>query len=644
MCGISGFIDFKSNPSVKVDLISKMLVSIQFRGPDNTGYWVDGDSGIVFGHNRLSILDLSQDGNQPMFSPSKRYCITYNGEIYNFNDLKRDVLLKDKNINFHGTSDTAILLAYIEVFGLEKALLNVKGMFAFALYDMKENYLFLARDRFGEKPLYFYNSDGAFIFSSDLQSLSAHPSFNNSINFTSVDLFSRLNYVPDNNSIFAGVTKVPPAHYIKLKINPMTKTYDFIGTMSYWSIQDEIANSLKNMVLDYNEAKVLTIESLKKSVSQQMISDVDIGCFLSGGIDSSLIASIMQDISDRPINTFTIGFENQEYNEAESAKLVSNHLGSNHTELYVSDQDALSVVPKISSIYSEPFADSSQIPTFLVSQLAATKVKVALSGDGGDEIFGGYNRYIFTQKILNFKRKFPSILTQLIVDLALKLPNKFFEYIYTYPDSRKVLKVLRSLKGSSNDVNFYYNLMSSFNTSESLMSSSQVLEFFNMHPSRLNSESSFTDFMMFFDTYNYLPDDILTKVDRASMFNSIETRAPFLDLDLFKLAWSFPHDFKIKNDTGKFILRDILKDFIPLSVVERKKQGFAIPIDDWLRGALKEWGNDLISSKGLFLKLGLNHKKILSIWEMHQSKSVNQGHALWAILILLNWADNQKLK
>ena len=648
MCGISGFYS-KTLPSFNNPIL-KMNSAISHRGPDSNNIWQDKNSGIVFGHQRLSILDLSAAGDQPMVSSSGRFVITYNGEIYNHLNIRKEIETINSNIKWKSTTDTETLLEALEIWGVEKTLKKIVAMFAFAIWDKKNRILTLARDRIGEKPLYFgwqgkgYNK--VFLFGSELKALKAHPEFIGEIYQDAIALQLRHNYIPAPYSIYKDIYKLLPGNYLQLHECDLKKG-SLPNPEPYWSLTESAIYGNSNQI-NFNEIDIQNgLEKyLKKSVKQQMISDVPLGAFLSGGIDSSTIVAMMQQQSNDPVKTFTIGFSENDYNEAKYAKKIASHLGTDHSELYVSSKTAMEVIPKLPSIYDEPFSDSSQIPTFLVSQLATQQVNVALSGDGGDELFCGYNRYKLT---VNRSKKFnmiPYILRKILAKGIKSIPqNDWYGLFNLLPGLNKNNNFgYKMHKGANalatkNLTDMYYTLFSHWqNPTEAVLNSNEpstLLTTLMPKLKGLNSQQK----MMALDLLTYLPDDILVKVDRAAMASSLETRVPLLDHKLIEYVWKIPHSFKLRNGDGKWILKQVLNKYVPKNLTERPKMGFAIPLHSWLRGPLRDWAENLLNEKRLIQEGYFNPELIREKWDQHISNKKNWQHDLWNVLMFQAWKD-----
>jgi asparagine synthase (glutamine-hydrolysing) len=621
-----------------------MAGAIQHRGPDAGDEWVDDQTGIALGHRRLSILDLSPAGAQPMEDFTGRFVIVFNGEIYNHLDLRRRLEEEAIAPAWRGHSDTETLLAAVASWGVENALDRACGMFAFALWDRSTHHLTLARDRLGEKPLYYGWSNGALIFGSELKALLAYPEFDNAFDPEAVAGFLRFSYVPEPATIFRGIRKLQPGHLVCFKSASHRPE-----PQPYWSLESTALKGTRARLDGDYVALCDRVEAcLQEVVSSQMLSDVPLGCFLSGGIDSSLIASLMQRVSGRKIRTFSIGFEDARFNEAGHARRVAEHLGTEHTEFIITERDALSVVPDLPKIYDEPFADASQIPTVLLSRLTRQYVTVALSGDGGDEVFGGYNRYTFAPDLWRLAERVPSLgrraagrAITLLQPLGspeqslLRSSAHFFGLPITTID--KLSKLGEAIARAKKFEGFYQEIVSTFHDPATILRSPTP----EVGAARLSAAAEELlqpeEWMMATDGLTYLPSDILVKLDRAAMSVSLETRAPFLDRRVVELAWRLPLSAKIKGRTGKRILRDILYRHVPRELLERPKQGFAIPVDRWLRGELREWAESLLCPEQIAATGVFNRRRIEELWLDHQTKKDNVGWRLWAILMMQSW-------
>jgi asparagine synthase (glutamine-hydrolysing) len=650
MCGFSGFLGFNKLCKEDVKNITlNMCSKIQHRGPDNRGYWTDFDSEITLAHNRLSILDLSDAGKQPMSSNNGRFVIVFNGEIYNHLELRYE-LCKSNHGKGHlwiGKSDTETLLACIEYWGIEKTLNKLVGMFAFALWDKREEKLLLARDRIGEKPLYYGWQKNVFLFGSELKALRCHPEFQREINRNALAKYLRFSYLPTPFSIYDNIYKLQPGCFLEIN---STVSEKLLHPKTYWSFPLIVNEASSNPFIGSESDATDHLEKLiSESIKGQMLSDVPLGAFLSGGIDSSLIVALMQKQSQSNVKTFTIGFDENMFNEANYAKAVAQHLGTDHNELYVTSKDALSIIPNLPTIYDEPFADISQIPTFLVSKLAKSQVSVCLSGDAGDELFCGYNRYILTNSLWRKIELLPLFLRRLISSGIISFSPDAWNRVFTFaPNKYKIGSIGDKLHKGANllDVNSFDDLYSRFishwqNPSELVIGASPTSNYLTEKHPVLN-ETDIISKMMAFDTTTYLPDDILVKVDRAAMSVSLETRIPLLDHRVIDFAWRLPHSMKLKNGTSKWILRKILDKYVPRNLIDRPKMGFGVPIDSWIRGPLREWAESLIDVSRLNNEGFLNSSMIRKKWEEHLSGKRNWQYAIWNVLMFQAWLENEK--
>jgi asparagine synthase (glutamine-hydrolysing) len=646
MCGITGFWLNKPHHFDSDEVLEGMMAAINHRGPDSSGSYINNEDNISFGHVRLSILDLTSAGHQPMQSSSKRYVLTYNGEIYNHKEIRKTIESCVNTKNWVGTSDTETLLAAIECWGLNKAILKCRGMFAFALWDMQKKKLFFARDRFGEKPLYFLKDKKKIVFASEIKAIRKFSDEKLQIDNSALRGYFETSYVGESNSIYSSVHKVQPGNIVEF-----SSFLDEPKIYPFWSLEQERDNHAfmsSNQPIQKNIKYI--DELLKEVISSQMISDVPLGSFLSGGIDSSLVTAIMQKISSNKVNSFSIGFEEDEYNEAVFAEEVASYLGTEHQSFYLNQSEALNVIPQLARIYDEPFADYSQIPTLLLSREAKKYVTVALTGDGGDEVFGGYNRYIFAPRIWKFASKFPAPIRKQIKFLGKAAhyfgnnQNNFMQSIVKGSGLPKSsldrFQHLADILGSASDFeDLFLKLTRTFQTNtQVLVNHLDKSEYIN-NSNIFRSDFSLSRSMMFADTQAYLPSDILVKVDRASMSTALETRAPFLDHKLVEAAWKLPDQQLFNKKTGKFILRELLSTYLPKKLFERPKQGFTIPIDKWLRNDLKDWAEDLLSPSKLKFYGFLDENAVISIWNEHQTEQYNHGHKLWTILMFQLWLE-----
>lgn len=646
MCGLTGFIETRC-PTQKVQAtIQGMTDALTHRGQDDSGFWFDEKIGIALGHRRLSILDLSSAGHQPMHSPCGRYVLVYNGEIYNHMQLRKKLENDMGTFAWHGHCDTETLLAGLIHWGLDACLEKLNGMFAFALWDKKERHLILARDRMGEKPLYYGRCGGTFLFGSELKALAAHPDWRGEVDRDALALYMRHNYVPAPWSIYKGIAKLLPASYVVISENGRS-----IGDLHcYWNL-GEVAKKGTLTVGGEPETMIDDLDNLlRDAVSLRMTADVPLGVFLSGGYDSTAVAAIMQTQSLQPVKTFSIGFHEKEYNEAKYAKAVAEHLGTNHTELYVSPEEAMAVIPKLPIIYDEPFSDSSQIPTFLVSHLARQHVTVSLSGDGGDELFFGYKRYFKADRIWKQLSKFPFTLRRLAAELLRRAPGSTLEKVMDFfPRRLRInhladrLPKLFEIMAHQDGVSFYRALISSqVKQPDQLVLGSKDPDTIFSLPERLPNLPSLREEMMYLDMMSYLPDDILTKVDRASMAVGLEVRIPMLDHRLVEFAWRVPTILKHRDGQGKWILRQVLNRYVPNKLINRPKMGFGLPIEHWLRGPLRGWAESLLNDKRLRDEGFFDPELIRKIWQEHLTGQRRWHSFLWTVLMFQAWYAEQK--
>ena len=583
MCGFAGFLNFIPLVVDASTILDSMGVDIINRGPDSGGNWFDLNTGIGLSHRRLAIVDLSPAGHQPMESNDGRFVIAYNGEVYN-HDLIRLELEQIETRSWRGHSDTETLLAAIEQWGLKETLKKATGMYALALWDKKTKTLQLARDRFGEKPLYYGWQQGCFLFGSQLNALRAHPSFKPEINRDAITLLLRHNYIPAPYSIYQDIFKLLPGSILTLDEHQKTTTE------SYWSVREVMVDAQNKIDASSMSQQLSSLEStLKQAVASQMAADVPLGAFLSGGVDSSLVVALMQAQSTKPVKTFSIGFDDPRFNEAEFAREVAKHLGTEHTDLYVTANDALAVIPKLAEIYDEPFSDSSQIPTYLVSQIARKHVTVSLSGDAGDELFCGYSRYLLAQNLWRKLNCVPlsvrNLVSRVVSAISVKNWNRFGQFLpvkLRLDNLGDKLHKATAVLGCRDVEQLYLVLISHWQNPEQVVLGSKEPLTVLTDPKRKANFSNPILQMMAQDTLSYLPDDILVKVDRAAMAVSLETRVPFLDHSVLEHAWRLPLDLKLRDGKTKWCLREILYKYVPKDLIERPKMGFAVPLDAWL--------------------------------------------------------------
>jgi len=652
MCGFSGFLNFNPDHGDLLALLQQMGDHLAHRGPNDSGVWFDKDCGVGFSHRRLSIIDLSAHGHQPMSSESGRFVIAYNGEIYNYQELKKQLL--QVGVVFRGSSDTEVLLAAIEVWGVKKALQKSVGMFAFALWDSKNQVLTLARDRMGEKPLYYgWQGKGdkrTFLFGSELKALRQHPSWRGGVEQDALANLLRYNYIPAPQTIHPEIYKLRPGYILQLKKSGKDWKEK---EECWWSLQEVAQQSKENPFTGSGADAVDHLDRLLCNVIHgQSLADVPLGVFLSGGVDSSSVVAVMQAVTNNPVKSFTIGFENSAYDESSDARAVASHLGTRHHEWIVTADDALSLIPQLPNYYDEPFADVSQIPTLLVSALAKKKVTVALSGDGGDELFAGYNRHQWAPSLLNKMQYFPEIIRKAIIVLIESTSPKGWDSFFKIADpvlpkklrvrhpGEKIHKIAMLLK-QIGEKELYSALVRIWpNPIPILNGNSHNL--IDDHRELWNTGTNYTERMTMLDTATYLPDDILVKVDRAAMANSLETRVPLLDHRIVEFSAQLPLSMKIHQESGKWILRELLDKYVPKELIERPKNGFGIPIGEWLRGDLREWAEELLSEESLSDKDYFNVKQVRDVWKQHISGKKNYQYQLWSVLMFQAWSDLHK--
>ncbi|MBS4097410.1 MAG: asparagine synthase (glutamine-hydrolyzing) [Sulfuricella sp.] len=648
MCGLAGFLNLNGglNADTARAVASAMGAVLHHRGPDDSGIWEDAGQGVALAHRRLSIVDLSPEGHQPMVSACGRYVVAFNGEIYNHLALRRDLEGANGAPAWRGYSDTETLLAAIAYWGLEPALQRFVGMFALALWDRLERTLHLARDRFGEKPLYYGRMGNVFLFGSELKALQQHPAWRGEIDRGSLALFMRYAYVPAPYSIYKGVAKLPPGNCISLG----PTSWGDGSPQPYWTLRNAAEAGVRRPFSGTPDAAIDVLDGLlRQAIASQMVADVPLGAFLSGGIDSSLVVALMQAQSARPVKTFTIGFEDPSYNEAEHAKAVARHLGTEHTELYVRSDQARDVIPRLSSIYDEPFADSSQIPTFLVAQLARRHVTVSLSGDGGDELFGGYNRYLWADRIWHYVKRFPKPGRLLLAQAITLLPPQAWDGLFRFAPKAiqhrlpgdKMHKLADVLKASGPE-EIYRNMVSHWGTQSMVVQGGHEPSTTLSDPANWADVPEFVQRIMFLDGISYLPDDILVKVDRATMAVGLEGRTPLLDHRVAEFAWQLPLELKIHNGISKWPLRQVLYRYVPEKLIERPKMGFGVPIGTWLRGPLNNWAEDLLDESRLVREGFLNPVPIRKAWQEHLSGRRNWQYRLWNVLMFEEWLTRQE--
>ena len=650
MCGIVGFYTTEPLSGAK-EVLRRMNDTIAHRGPDAQGQWFDPAHGVGLAHRRLAIIDLTEEGRQPMRSASGRYIIIFNGEIYNFLRIRAD--LERLGHRFRGHSDTEVMLAAFEEWGLEPSLQRFIGMFAFALWDSAQSELTLARDRLGKKPLYYCVTNGRLIFGSELKALRAFPEFNTSVDRHALTLFLRYNYVPAPRTIHEGVSKLEAAHFVRFAARRHSVVE--LERRCFWNAAEVQAEaSADALSVSPGEMTDQLDVLLRDAVRLRMIADVPLGAFLSGGIDSSLVVALMQAHSSRPVRTFTIGFDEGEYNEAPYALAVARHLRTDHTELYLTAKEALAVIPKLPLLYDEPFADASQIPTALVCAMARQHVTVALSGDGGDEAFGGYSRYTQARDIWRRLSRVPPWLLRTMSQSIPHVPMTFWEGLATL--SRPVasgrlgadgfgyrMQRLADRLGCATPQHLYRHLMSYWLAPMKLVVDGREPGTVLADAPAKNDLDQFTAQMMLLDTLTYLPDDVLVKVDRASMAVALEVRAPLLDHRVLEFAWRLPLARKLHDGRGKIVLRDVLTRYVPEKLFERPKTGFGVPIYRWLRGPLRDWAENLLNEQRLEREGYLKAMPIRNVWQCllaGRSEWEYGGELLWSVLMFQAWLEH----
>jgi asparagine synthase (glutamine-hydrolysing) len=654
MCGIAGLIDPDGGDRARlIALAQAMADTLAHRGPDDRGAWVSEEAPLAFGHRRLSVLDLSPAGDQPMHSASGRYVIAFNGEIYNHAELRRELEQTGRAPAWRGHSDTEVMLAAFEAWGVEPAIQRFTGMFAIALWDRHERRLHLARDRLGEKPLYYGWQGKAFLFASELKAFHAHPAFRGEIDRDALALLLRHGYVPAPHAIWRDVRKLPPGMLLTLTADAPASRDD-VAPRPYWSAMDTALRGIASPLALPDEEAATQLEALLSSaIGGQMVADVPLGAFLSGGIDSSTVVALMQAQSTRPVRTFSIGFNEPGYNEAQHAAAVAAHLGTEHTELYVTAQDALAVVPRLPALYDEPFADPSQLPTFLVAQLARRHVTVSLSGDGGDELFGGYNRYLLCRRLWRAMQRLPAavraggarLLTAVRPDrwdalfqaVNLGLPARWRQ-MNAGDRLHKLAGILRARAPEE----IYLGLVSHWPQPEEVVIGAAEPRTALTDPARWPAIDDMTARMMALDLVTYLPDDILVKVDRAAMGVSLETRVPLLDHRVVEFAWRLPMSQKIRGGESKWLLRQVLYKHVPKALLDRPKMGFGVPIDAWLRGPLREWAEALLDGRRLAREGYFHPAPVREKWSEHLSARRNWQYPLWNVLMFQAWLEARR--
>ncbi|HYM30283.1 MAG TPA: asparagine synthase (glutamine-hydrolyzing) [Candidatus Cybelea sp.] len=639
MCAISGFLDLARTmgPDELERVVRRMSDTMTHRGPDGEGAWTDASAGIALGHRRLAIIELTSAGAQPMQTASGRFVITYNGEIFNFLELRQE--LEAAGRRFRAGSDTEVLIEACETWGVMATTRRLIGMFAFAVWDRRERRLYLVRDRLGVKPLYWGRQGDLLFFASQPKAFSEHPAWRGEIDRNAIAACLRFNYIPAPLSVWKGVRKLKPGHLVEIDL------HGDVRDTCYWDLPAIAAAGVADRAAWTETEAVDRLDALlRDSVKRRMISDVPLGAFLSGGIDSSTVVALMQAQSPRPIKTFTIGFEDATYNEAAHAKAVARHLKTEHTELYAEPDDALDLVPNIAEYYDEPFADASQLPTYLVSRLTRKAVTVSLSGDGGDEIFAGYTRYILHRRIVRTLGRIPQPMRRAIAAAILALPPPAWNAIFAaLPASRRprqpgdrIHKFAHMLDfNGPNDV--YWRLIGLWDRIDRIVPGARAPDATGEMGEFDTAVPDFVERMQLFDELSYLPDDILAKVDRASMAVALEARVPLLDHRVVEFGWRLPFRMKLRDGGGKWLLRQVLYRYVPQKLVDRPKSGFAVPIETWLRGPLRDWAETLLDPRRLAEGGMFEPSPIRELWAQHLSGRRNWQYQLWGVLMIQAW-------
>lgn len=649
MCGFAGLLSTAGFTRAELaDHAERMIAPIAHRGPDDRGTWIDEQAGIAMGFRRLAILDLSPQGHQPMRSPSGRFVIAFNGEVYNFAELRRE--LEPHGFVFLGQSDTEVILAAFEHWGIRRAVQRFIGMFAIAVWDARRRELTLVRDRLGKKPLYVYREPGLITFGSELKALFAGPSFDRAIDRSALVSYLRYMCVPSPKTIFQRAIKLRPAHMMTVS----DPTVLLPPSCAYWSLEHAALDGLASPLAgDERDAIDQLDELLSDAVRCRLRSDVPLGALLSGGIDSSVVVALMQEASATPVKTFTIGFAEDTFDESRHAARVAEHLGTHHTELRMRAEDAHALVPRLAAIFDEPFADPSQLPTLLVSQLARQQVTVALCGDGGDELFGGYNRYLYGAQVLERVNRIPRLVRQPVGVGLGSVPAPTWERL-SHLTAAMVAAVPREhfgerihklghLLNAGSMGEMYRSLLSAWQHPEALLSGTALPDGDVDPNARIvdgSEPSRVLERMMLADQLMYLPDDLLAKVDRTSMAVSLEVRAPLLDHRVAEFSWRLPRSLKVRGVLGKWILREVLYRRVPRRLIERPKMGFSVPIDQWLRGPLRQWAEDLLFSRdGAGDDAWLDRQAVRRAWAVLQDGHTQAGSALWAVVMFQAWRE-----
>ena len=638
MCGISGFLEMRSRPAASAEaVVAAMADALAHRGPDGSGVWVDAEGGVALGHRRLAIIDLSPTGRQPMSTADGRFVVTYNGEIYNYGELAER--LRQQGVALRGHSDTEVMIEGFARWGIAETLAQCEGMFALALWDRSARTLTLARDRMGIKPLYWTRQGGLFAFASELKALHRHPDWRAELDRDAMAGYLRFGYVPAPGSIYRETFKLPPGTLLTVSRGGAAEL------KPYWRLADIAASGSRAPAEGGETERLSALEAvLRRAVRNEMVADVPLGAFLSGGIDSSLVVALMQRESARPVRSFTMGFEAEGYDEAQHAQRVARHLGTEHTELYVDDRTARAAIPELPVWYDEPFADSSQIPTRLIAELARRDVTVALSGDGGDELFAGYERHRWARRLDGLRARLPGPLRRGAARLLGEVPEPLIESLASLLPARlrPAIPALRLPKlaaalGAADEGALYRNIVSLWPEPERLVPGAREPDSLAEAQALARRLADPVARLMLLDALTYLPDDILTKVDRASMSVSLEVRVPLLNHRVVEAAWLLPSAMKLKGASSKWALRQILYRHVPRELVERPKQGFAVPLAEWLRGPLRDWAETLLSEEALRGGEGLEPAPIRARWQEHCAGRKDWSQSLWAVLMLQSW-------
>lgn len=654
MCGIAGGI-FAANTDQRVhDILRRMNAEQVHRGPDDSDIWLDESTGVGLAHRRLAVIDLSREGRQPMISPSGRYILVYNGEVYNYEDIRCDLAKTREDLAWRGHSDTEVILAAIDHWGLVPAVQRFVGMFALAVWDRQERVLSLVRDRIGIKPLYYGLAGRCIVFGSELKALRTHPEFTAQIDRQALQDYLQFAYVPAPRTIYTQAWKLPAGHHLSIALSVDDRQPSLPATEPYWSAETVAIRGHQHPA-DISESAAVSqmTDILNEAVRSRMMADVPLGAFLSGGIDSSTIVALMQANSARPVKTFTIGFHEAGYDEARHAAAVAHHLGTEHTELYASHKAALDLIPELPSVYCEPFADPSQIPTLLLSRLTRESVTVCLSGDGGDEIFGGYNRHFLGQRLWPMMLRIPLGWRRNMAEWLRTIPphgwDGFFNVLQRCKFPRRWLidtpgdrlhKLARGISAASAG-QMYTRWITHWQPTDDVLIGRFKAHERQIDTGRIDLDGDFTSRMMLMDLKGYLADDILVKLDRATMAASLEARVPMLDHRVVEAAWRLPLHFKVAGGRGKCILRKILNQYVPAHLVERPKSGFAVPLDSWLRGPLRDWAENLLSCERLKREGFFKPAPIRLKWQEHLSGRRNWQYHLWNVLMFQAWLSQE---